>query len=522
MVTLDGETRKLDEDTLVISDAERAIGIAGVMGGQNSEITAGTKSVVLESAAFDAVSVRRTGQRLGLKSEAQQRFEKGIDPNAITGALVRATELFAELTGATPVGAPVCVDGPGTKLSMAARAVPFQPARCNMLLGTDHGPELMRDVFRRLGFAVETETDDQWRVLVPPRRPDVVLEADLVEEVGRIAGYAAIPSTLPATSTTVGYRPPLQVLSRRTRNVLMAVGMNEVVTYTLTHPREVDALRVPADSPYRSMIPLLHPMSEERTALRTHMLPSLAEVARYNLAHGVSGGAIFEVGRVYWPTELPLRQQPCEHLQWAGLWFGELEPAVGERARPYDFYDAKGAIETWLEALGWLDDARFVPVRMHWLHPGRSAEVQILGQRVGTFGEVHPETAAALDIRRAVYAEFDLERLQALTKAEWKVQRLPKYPASRRDLAVLVDVGVPVQALLDAARDAAAEASILENCALFDIYQGKGVAEGQKSVAVAFRYRADDRTLTDDEIVQVEQRIVRAWADQFGATLRTV
>jgi phenylalanyl-tRNA synthetase beta chain len=523
LVTLDGESRELTEDTIVIADPDRAIGIAGVMGGQNSEITAQTKAVVLESAAFDAISVRKTGQRLGLRSEAQQRFEKGIDPQAVTGAIVRATQLFRDLAGAEAWGGVVRATFHDAYAQPTGTVVEFSPERCNRLLGTQHSEETMRDVFRRLGFTVESTEGQVWRVHVPPRRPDISLEADLVEEVGRLAGYDRIPTTLPVGPVTVGARNASQTLRKRTRDVLMSCGMSEVVTYALTHPSDLDKLRVSPDSPYRQMIPLLHPMSEERVALRTHLLPSLAQVAAFNMAHGVDGGAIFEIGRVYWPTKLPLEEQPCERTQWAGLWFGETEPGIGERARPYDFYDAKGVVETWLQALGWQDEVRFAPVQLSWLHPGRSAEVVLNGQRIGSIGELHPETGAAFDLHRAVYAEFDLDVLVSFLQTSWKVHRMPKFPASRRDLAVLVTKDVPVQALLDTAREVAAcdEESILEDCRIFDIYTGKGIADGYKSVAVAFRYRADDRTLTDDEVVRVEQRILDAWTKKYGAVLRT-
>jgi phenylalanyl-tRNA synthetase beta chain len=522
LVTLDGEPRELNEETIVISDPERAIGIAGVMGGENSEITAATKSVVLESAAFDATSVRRTGQRLGLRSEAQQRFEKGIDPLAVRGALVRATQLFVELAGATPLGGVVTATC-GSDDATSAAVVKFSPSRCNQLLGTNHAPADMEDVFVRLGFRVQKD-GDVWHVEVPTRRPDIALEADLVEEVGRLLGYHAIPSTLPVGPVTVGERSVAQTLRKRTREVLIGCGLSEVVTYSLTNPSLLDKLRIPADSPYRQTIPLLHPMSEERMVLRTHLLPSLAEVARYNLARGVAGGAIFEIGKVYWPSRLPLAEQPCERQQLAALWFGSTDTAIGQRSRPYDFYDAKGAVEAWLESLGWLVEARFVPTdSVVWLHPGRSAEVWIGEQRVGAMGELHPETGALLDVERAIYAEFDLDLLVEHVRDQWKVKRLPRYPASRRDLAVVVDARVPAQALLDCAHRVAQEQgdSILENCQVFDVYAGKGIPDGKKSVAIGFTWRAEDRTLTDEEIVAVEQKIVDAWAREFEAVLRT-
>jgi phenylalanyl-tRNA synthetase beta chain len=526
IVTLDGEERELDEDTIVIADPDRAIGIAGVMGGENSEITPATRRVVLESAAFDAASVRRTGQRLGLRSEAQQRFEKGIDPLAVRGALRRATELLEKLAGAEPVGGVVSAvsDAEAARAAEEPMAIEFSPERANALLGTQIDAAEMERVFARLGFAVEkSERPGVWRVLVPTRRPDIRLEADLIEEIGRIHGYHNIPSTLPEGATTVGVRDASQRLRKRTREILMSAGMNEVFTYTFGHPGQLDALRIPEDSPYRRMIPLLRPLSDERVALRTHMLPGLAQVAAYNLSHEVTGGAIFEIGRVYLADELPLKTQPTERTMWAGLWFGEQPVRLWQPARAYDFWDAKGVVEAWLQALGWADAVRFVrAVDVPWLHPGRAAAVLLRGEVVGTLGELHPETAARLDIGSAIYAEFDLDKLAGFIDGPWQADRLPRHPAIRRDLAVLVEVTVAAEDLLDVARrvDAGEDEPLLEQCAVFDVYTGTGVPEGWKSVAIAFTYRADKRTLTDQEAQARESRILAAWQQQFGARLR--
>ncbi|MDQ0188762.1 phenylalanine--tRNA ligase subunit beta [Alicyclobacillus cycloheptanicus] len=533
LVTLDGETRQLNADTIVIADVDRAIGIAGVMGGQNSEITAKTAQIIIESAVFDAASVRRAGQRLGLRSEAQQRFEKGVDAAAVRGALVRATALLQTLAGAELVGSVVAA---GAEPAAAFTSVPFSPERCNRLLGTAIPATEMKDIFRRLGFGIsEGPAADaagsaapsggavtQWVVQVPTRRPDITLEADLVEEIGRLYGLDAVPATLPVGPTTAGVRDRHQRLQKATRDILTGCGLTEVFTYTFSHPDALKPLRLDQSSPYWQMIPLLRPMSEERIALRTHLLPGLAQVASYNLARGVNGGEIFEIGRVYWPEGLPLTKQPCERMQWAGLWFGVTEPALGERPRRYDFYDAKGVIETWLEGLGLAGRTSFQPAQTSWLHPGRAAVVLVDGEQLGTFGELHPETANALELGTAMYAEFDLDLVLALQVEKLRVKSLPKFPAARRDLAVVVKRDVPAQELITLAiQTAAAADNILENCAVFDVYTGPGVAKGHKSVALALTYRADDRTLTDEEMEALEQKILERWKQVLGATLRT-
>ncbi|GGJ06309.1 phenylalanine--tRNA ligase beta subunit [Alicyclobacillus cellulosilyticus] len=518
IVTLDGVERELGPETIVIADAERAIGIAGVMGGENSEVSAATTRIVLESAAFDAASVRRTGQRLGLRSEAQQRFEKGIDPVAVRGALVRATELLVTLAGAQPEG-PLVSAQRGAATPQETK-VTFAPARCNRLLGTEIPPATMAEVFARLGFAVEGTDGDEWTVRVPSRRRDVALEADLIEEVGRLCGYDTIPATLPVGPTTVGQRTLAQRLRTRTRAALVASGMTEVFTYSLTSPQWFDAMRLPADSPLRRAIPLLRPMSEERVVLRTHLLPGLAQVAAYNLAHGVPGGQVFEIGRVYWPHELPLVRQPEEPTQWAGLWFGEAAAGFGERPRRYDFFDAKGAIERWLQAIGLLDEAAFRPGERPYLHPGRTAEVWIQDCAVGVVGELHPETAARWELAGAVYAEFHLDAVTPLVQERWRVAPLPKHPAVRRDLAVLVARAVHAGDLLRLAQAACAGSGLLEDAFIFDVYEGQGIPAGEKSVAMGFVFRAPDRTLTDAEVDAEVARILARLAEDAGARLR--
>jgi phenylalanyl-tRNA synthetase beta chain len=321
----------------------------------------------------------------------------------------------------------------------------------------------------------------------------------------------------------VGMRNDAQKLRKRTRDVLIGVGMTEVLTYSLTHPSTLDALRIGVDSPYRQMIPLMKPMSEERTVLRTHLLPGLAEVARYNTARGVSGGQIFELNRVYWPASLPLTEQPCERMQWAGFWFGDTEAHVGSKSRKYDFYDVKGVVETWVRALGLDARVAYQPVAVSWLHPGRSAQLLVDGSRVGSFGELHPETAIAFETGAALYAEFDLDVLVNLVSDEWRAAKLPRYPASRRDLAVVVKHDVPVADLSRLAQQAALKTglSILEACQVFDVYTGTGIPEGMKSLAFALVYRSDERTLTDEEITDVEKEILYAWSETYGASLRS-
>lgn len=519
LVTLDGEQRELTADTLVIADVDRAIGVAGVMGGKNSEITPATSRVVLESAVFDATSVRRTGQRLGLRSEAQQRFEKGIDPGVVRGALLRAAQLFQQLAGARCVGE-VAASLTSMDAGNTHSVIEFCPSACNRLLGTDIPTQAMADVFRRLDFEVFAVDVDLWQVKVPTRRRDVTLPADLAEEVARLIGYDTVSSTLPIGLTTVGVRTPHQRLRRWTREILVGAGMTEVVTYAFTHPDVLAALRLPKNSIYHNVIPLLRPLSVERSVLRTHLLPSLAEVALYNSVHGVAGGEIFELARVYRPESLPLTQPPAEISQWAGLWFGERKADFGQRPRPYDYYDVKGVAEMWLEALGLLSEVKFQGTSAPWYHPGRSAQVVWRDRVLGTLGELHPETLKALSLGSGAYAEFRFDWATEIVAEDWRVRSLPRYPAMLRDLAVVVEQSVPAAALVQTALAVTAESGILSACQVFDEYRGRGIPENYKSLAFALTFRHPERTLREDEVAAIEQVLLQAWSAQYGAKLR--
>lgn len=521
LLTLDGQTRKLDEDMTLIADEDKAIGIAGVMGGQNSEISSTTTRIVIESAAFDATSTRRTGQKLGLRSEAQQRFEKGIDPVAVHGALLRAAQLLESLCGAKRIGDVVSVHTPKAH-RLLSTVIDFSPMRCNAYLGTQIPVEDMSNIFLQLGFVVQKSDVHSWKILVPTRRPDLQIEADLIEEVGRLFGFDKIPSTLPVGATTIGLRNVAQLLRKRTRDILIGNGMNEVFTYAFTHPSSLLPLRLPEDSVYYQMIPLLRPMSDERIALRTHVLPSLAEVARFNLSHGVQGGAIFEIARVYFAKELPLREQPREITKWVGLWFGQQDFAFGEKMRAYDFFDAKGVIEGWLDAFGWAKQVKFEKTDISWLHPGRSAKVWLEDSCIGTFGELHPETATHLEIEKAIYAEFTLDDLEPFFHERFLVEELPKYPGSRRDIALLVEKETEVSQLIQTVMNskAAVLEQIVQNCVVFDVYTGRGIPDGQKSVALSILCQAKDRTLTDEEIEVSISNILLDLQTKHGAQLR--
>ncbi|AEJ44154.1 phenylalanine--tRNA ligase subunit beta [Alicyclobacillus acidocaldarius] len=510
LVTLDGQERVLTSDMIVIADPEKAIGLAGVMGGENSEIGPSTRRIALESACFDGASIRRTGQALSLRSEAQQRFEKGVDPAAVSSALHRATELLVELAGSHPVGAPRRVKAQTDVLKPTI--ISFSPHLCAQFLGVDVPEQEMRACFEALGFGV-AEGENEWRVEVPSRRPDVQMPADLYEEVARLYGYDHIPATSMRLPVEAPESSGHLMLVRKVRRALVDWGLCEVRTYALTSP-EAEAPVSPSGAP----VSLLRPMSDDRRTLRRHLLPSLAEVARHNLAHQVPGGAIFEVGKVFLAASWPQEVLPEERAVLGMLWFGETEGDPFERPRRYDFYDAKGACDALLARLG--IQAAYRVSQHGYLHPGRQASIEVNGEPVGLVGELHPDVGEAYEVERAVYAEFDLGRLFSLASSDVRVLPIPRHPASRRDLAVVVPRELESQALIDAAWRALRERGDLRLVRVFDVYTGAGVPEGYKSLAIALWFQRDERTLTDAEIDEAVEAVLRAWEDAFGAKLR--
>ncbi|SIT07392.1 phenylalanine--tRNA ligase subunit beta [Alicyclobacillus vulcanalis] len=510
LVTLDGQERILTPDMMVIADPEKSIGLAGVMGGENSEIGPATRRIALESARFDGASIRRTGQALALRSEAQQRFEKGVDPAAVSSALHRASELLVELAGSRLVGGPRRV--PAEEGALKRTVVSFSPQACRQFLGVDVPEDEMLACFQWLGFEV-ARGEASWRVEVPTRRPDVQLPADLYEEVARLYGYDHIPATSMRLPVDAPESSERLALASAIRRALVDWGLFEVRTYALTSP-EAEAPMELDGAP----VALLRPMSDDRRTLRRHLLPSLAEVARYNLAHQVPGGAIFELAKVFLADAWPQPEMPVERDVIGMMWFGETEGSPFERPRLLDFYDAKGVCEALLARLG--IEASYRAGDAKFLHPGRQAVIDAQGQAIGLVGEVHPDVARAYEVPRAVYAEFDLALLSALATGQVRVTPIPRHPASRRDLAVIVPRDVASQALVDAAWQAVGEQGTLRMVRVFDVYTGAGVPVDHKSLAIALWFQMDERTLTDAEIDHAVGAVLQAWQSAFGAVLR--
>jgi len=512
IATLDGVTRSLAADDLVIADAERAVAIAGVMGGAETEVGQRTTDLLLESAHFDPRSVRRTARRLGLSTEASYRFEREIDAHGVRRAADRAARLLAELAGGRV--APGVVEALGVPVD-ATPEIALEPARLNRLLGT----EFSHDEIVALLARVEVTAQGDGAILrcrVPSHRNDLRRAVDLVEEVARIHGYDALPTTMPVETLR-----PVPTLRSRTvvdaaRDGLCAAGLVECMTLPFASAADWDRIGLAEDDPRRRAVALRNPLTDEESRLRTTLVPSLLGVARANRARQHDRVRAFEVGRVFAPGANG--GLPRETVQMAGV-LVRGEPGLWDARQPAPlYYEAKGAVEAALERLGFA--ARFdAEAAQPFLHPGASAAIAVERRVVGFVGELHPETAARFEIDApCALFELDLGALAALAPAAVVYREVSPYPSVRRDLAVLLGRDQAAGAVLDAIRATAGPQ--LVSADVFDRYEGRGVPEGRVSVAFRLVFQRPDRTLTDAEVARATERVVRMLADRFGGALR--
>jgi phenylalanyl-tRNA synthetase beta chain len=512
VTTLDGQTRTLDHDMLVIDDADGPTSLAGVMGGERSEVHEGTTRVLMEVANWHGFTIHRTSQLLGLRSEASNRFEKGLAPEQAMESQIVATQLMLELTGARLVSGTIDVGGEGPPPAV----IRLREQKVADILGRPIERARQAEILRSLEFGVE-EAPDGLDVSVPPfRRIDVYREADLVEEVARIDGLDKLPTTLPKRRGTAGRLTTQQRLRRRAVDALVGRGMHEIVGWTLTDEGLADRLRLEADDLRRRFVAPQNPMSEEQAVLRTTLAGSVLDAARHNAARGMPDLALFECGTVFLESG---EQLPHEHRAFAGIVTGRLHPQTWGTSQPprAEFFAAKGLLGAALDAIraNW----EVQPATEPFLHPGRAARVLTGGEDVGWIGELHPVVARAWDLDDgAAMWEVDLDRV--LTHANPTPQYLDvtSFPALRRDLALSIPEDVASAELLDVVRESGAP--LLENVRIFDLYTGEQAGEGRKSLALHLNFRAPDRTLTDDEVNAVMDRIVESARERLEATHR--
>jgi phenylalanyl-tRNA synthetase beta chain len=534
--TLDGQVRTLDHEMVVIEDADGPTSIAGVMGGARSEVHEGTRRVLMEVASWIGHNIHRTSLALGLRSEASGRFEKGLAPEQALEAQAVAAQLMVDVCGARLV--PGTIDaGPWATEAHPPTTLRLRTAKVEAILGMPIARERQTEVLRALEFGV-ADAPDGLDVTVPPfRRNDVRREADLVEEVARINGLEALPATLPKRRGAAGRLTREQRLRRRAIDALVGRGMYEVVGWSFTEPGLADRLRLEPGDQRRRFVVLENPMSEDQSVLRTTLLGSLLDAARRNVAHGRTDLALFEQGTVYLARPDGHRapgaraadggpgrddgKLPHEHRALAALLCGRLAPPTWGTPEPprAGFFAAKGMLEAVLEALRvpWAVE----PATEPFLHPGRSARVLAGAARepVGWLGEVHPLVAGTWDLEATAAAfEVDLDRVLPHAEAVPRYRDLTTFPELRQDLAVAVPDDVPAAAVVDVVRRSGGD--ILAEAKVFDVYRGAQVGEGRTSLALALAFRASDRTLTDEDVAPLRERIVAALRDELGGELR--
>ena len=496
--TLDEQDRKLTNDDLVIADGKRAVAIAGVMGGFNSEVKDDTTTVIFESATFDAASVRLTAQRVGLRTEASSRYEKGLDYNNTVPAVERACQLVEQLgCGEVCSGMLDVVGNVKERIT-----IPFRPDKINKFLGTDIDESEMLRYFKALGIEVDNMT------LIPPTfRPDLEGEADIAEEVARFHGYDKIPTTLLSGEATCGGKTPEQKLADKIGELLCAQGMNEIYTMTFISPSNFDKIGLSADSPLRNTVKIKNPLGEDTSVMRTSTIPSMLDILSRNYNYRNASARLFEQGKIFLPKEgEKLPDEP-------------VVVTLGMYGADEDFFTLKGTVEELLGQLH-INNASFTAVKDNpTYHPGRAAKVTANGTELGIIGQIHPSVSKKYGIDVPCYAaELSFDALKAAIDYDIKYSPLPKFPAVTRDIAMLVDRETPVAEIEAVIRRSAGK--LLEDIKLFDVYEGEQIPEGKKSVAYSAVFRAADRSLTGDEVQEVFDKVLKNLASELDAQLR--
>ena len=494
--TLDGEERELDKDVLMICDGEKEIGIAGIMGGENSMVTDTMDTLLFEAACFDGTNIRQSERRLGLRTDAAGKFEKGLDPNLAEEAINRACQLVEEMgCGEVLKGS---VDIYPEKVE--PWTLPFRPEKMNDLLGLEVPVETQLHIFDRLGLQYN-EADQT--LTIPTFRQDLLSVADLAEEVARIYGYDKIPSTLPTTNAGIGGISHAELINRIARAVAEENGFSQAMCYSFESPKVFDKLLIPEDNTVRQAIKISNPLGEDFSIMRTLPLNGLLTSLSTNFNRRNKNVRLYELGKVYIPKELPLKELPDEKERLALGMYGDC-----------DFFTLKGVVEEILGKLNFGKDCEYVPTKEYsYLHPGRQANIQKGKLNVGYIGQLHPEAALNYDIKGEVYvAVINMDVATMLAKFDTKYSGIAKFPASTRDLALVCNKEEYVGDIEKLIRKNAGK--YLEKLELFDVYEGEQVGEGKKSVAFSLSFRSADHTLKDDEVNPAIDKILSALKDK--------
>ena len=501
-VTLDGQERTMDENVLMICDGKKAVGIGGIMGGENSMITDQVKTVLFEAACFNGTNIRLSSKRIGLRTDASGKFEKGLDPNNAEAAINRACQLMEELGAGEVVGGMVDVCSETREPSR----VPFEPERINAILGTDLTKEEMLGYLARVELAYDEKTNE---IVAPTFRQDIHCTADVAEEVARFYGYDKIPTTLPNGEATTGKLPFKLRIEQVARDIAEYCGFSEGMTYSFESPKVFDKLRIPADSDLRKVITISNPLGEDYSIMRTTTLNGMLTSLATNYNRRNKNVRLYEIGKVYLPKSLPLTELPEERVHFTLGMYGD-----------GDFFDMKGVCEEFFEKAGMKKKVHYTPDSgKPWLHPGRQANIIYEGSVVGYLGEVHPLVADAYGIGEKTYiAVIDILDILKYAGFDHKYTGIAKYPAVTRDLSMVVPKSVlagDIEKMLEQRGG-----KILESYQLFDVYEGSQIKEGYKSMAYSIVFRDHERTLEEADITAVMKKILNGLTS-LGIELRS-
>lgn len=509
LVTLDGQERRLNPGNLVITNGEKPVALAGVMGGENTHVTGETQTIALESALFESSVIRKTAQALNLRSESSSRFEKGLNTAAIETALDHAAQLIADL-------------GNGQVVSGVARVEAIQPEnknvtitldRINQALGTDLVMDEVVHLMDRLGFESETSAHTL-TVTVPPRRWDIAIEADIIEEVARLHGYHRLPATLPKSESIPGELTHKQQRVRDTRHFMEGAGLSQAISYALTTNEKAAAFSSVKGEPVK----LDWPMSEEHQALRKSLLSGLLDNVQYNVARQNRHVGFYEIGRVFYPVSDSKLPKEVTHVAGA-LTGSRIESNWQEKEQPVDFYAVKGILEEWFAVIGVSDDITYEPSKDYpELHPGRTAHIRWQDQVVGVIGQLHPKLADERDLKETYLFEIDMDALLDTEKDPLIYSSIPKYPGTSRDVAFVVDETVLHETVLSVMKEAGGK--WLKSIRLFDLYQGDNIEQGKKSMAYSLAYLNPEATLKEEEVTKDFEAVKEALVEKLDAEIR--
>ena len=500
-VTLDGQERRMDENVLMICDGEKAVGIAGIMGGENSMITDQVKTVLFEAACFDGTNIRLSSKRIGLRTDASGKFEKGLDPNNAQAAIDRACQLMEELGAGEVVGGMVDVY---TTTKEPVR-VPFEPKKINSLLGTDISREQMLEYLSRVELAYDAETNE---IVAPTFRHDIFRTADIAEEVARFYGYDNIPTTLPSGEATTGKLPFKLRIEEVARDVAEYCGFSQGYCYSFESPKVFDKLQIPADDPQRNAIVISNPLGEDFSIMRTISLNGMLTSLATNYNRRNKNVRLYELGNIYIPKTLPLTELPEERMMFTLGMYGD-----------GDFFDMKGVIEEFFDQVGMHKKVEYDPkAGKPFLHPGRQALIRYEGDTIGYLGEVHPAVADTYGIgTRAYVAVLDILNVVKHATFDRKYEGIAKYPAVNRDISMVVPKNILVGEIEHMIAQRGGK--ILEHYELFDIYEGSQIQAGFKSVAYSITFRSKDKTLEESEVSAAMKKILNG-LESMGIELR--